>query len=388
MHLLCRTMALAATLSLAPLTLGGLVRAEEVKLPSTLTFTAYDTGSSGFGIAVAVGKMLKDKYKSEVRVLPAGNDVARLGPLKVGRANMSAMGIGSYFAQEGIFEFAVKDWGPQPLQLIVASIDCNVISLGVAKDVGVKEAKDLKGKRIGFVVGSPALNQNALAILAFGGLTKQDVKIAEFASYGAMWKGVINNEIDAAIASNISGQAKEAESSPRGLFYPTLPHSDAAAWARVAKVAPYYTRHKATCGTSASKDAPLESSSYPYPIFVVQANQPDDVVYGIAKAMNDGYDAYKDAVPGASGLNPKTQNFQWVLPVHPAAVKAFKEAKIWKDADEAHNQKLLERQKVLAAAWASFNTASAPDDKDAFQKGWMAARKAALQKAGMDPIFE
>ena len=388
MHLVLRTVALATALSIIPLTVDGALRAQEVKLPSTLTFTAYDTGSSGFGIAVAVGKMLKDKYQSDVRVLPAGNDVARLGPLKGGRANMSAMGIGSYFAQEGIFEFGVKEWGPQPLQVIVASTDCNVISLGVAKDAGVKEAKDLRGKRIGFVVGSPALNQNALAILAFGGLTRGDVKIAEFASYGAMWKGVINNEIDAAIASNISGQAKEAESSPRGLIYPTLPHSDDAGWARVAKVAPYYTRHKATCGTSASKEAPLESSGYPYPIFVVQGNQPDDIVYNIARAMNDGYDLYKDAVPGASGLNPKTQNFQWVLPVHPAAVRAFKEANIWKDADEAHNQKLLTRQKVLAAAWASFNTASAPDDKAAFQTGWMATRKAALVKAGMDPIFE
>ena len=388
MYLLKRAATLSALLSLIPFTAASPIQAQDVKLPPTLTFTAYDTGSSGFGIAVAVGKMLKDKYQSEVRVLPAGNDVARLGPLKVGRANMSAMGIGSYFAQEGIFEFAVKDWGPQPLQVIVASTDCNVISLGIAKDAGVKEAKDLKGKRIGFVVGSPALNQNALAILAFGGLTRQDVKIAEFASYGAMWKGIINNEIDAAIASNISGQAKEAESSPRGLFYPTLPHSDTAGWARVAKVAPYFAPHKATCGTSASKEAPLESSGYPYPIFVVQGNQPDDVVYGLARAMSDGYDAYKDAVPGASGLNPKAQNFQWVLPVHPAAVRAFKEGKIWKDADEAHNQKLLARQKVLASAWASFNTASAPDDKDAFQKAWMAARKDALVKAGMDPIFE
>ena len=69
-------------------------------------------------------------------------------------------------------------------------------------------------------------------------------------------------------------------------------------------------------------------------------------------------------------------------------MKAFKEAKIWKDADEAHNQKLLARQKALAAAWASFNKASAPEDKDAFQKAWMAARKDALVKVGMDPIFE
>src|SRR5262245_2326377 len=166
--------------------------AQELKLPSTLTFTAYDTGSSGFNIAVAVGKMFKDKHGSDVRVLPAGNDVARLTPLKTGRAQASAMGIGTYLAQAGVVEVAAQEWGPQPLRLLLSSTDCNAISLGVAKDTGVKEVKDLKGKRVGMVVGSPALNQNAFAVLAFGALTKDDVKLVEFSSYGAMWKGMLN----------------------------------------------------------------------------------------------------------------------------------------------------------------------------------------------------
>src|SRR5262245_36319314 len=162
--------------------------AEEAKLPPTLTLTAYDTGSSGFNIAVAVGKTLKDKQGTDVRVLPAGNDVARLAPLRANRAQASAMGIGTYFAQESVFEFAVKEWGPQQIRLLLSVTDCNAISLGVAKDTGVKEVKDLRGKRIGTVVGSPALNQNAFAVLAFGGLTRSDVKLVEFSSYGAMWK--------------------------------------------------------------------------------------------------------------------------------------------------------------------------------------------------------
>ena len=120
--------ALAAALLLAP----SASRAQKLTLPPTLTLTAYDTGSSGFNIAVAVGKALKDKHGSDVRVLPAGNDVARLAPLSAGRAQASAMGIGVYFAQEGVFEFAVKDWGPQPLRLMLAVTDCNAISLGVA----------------------------------------------------------------------------------------------------------------------------------------------------------------------------------------------------------------------------------------------------------------
>jgi hypothetical protein len=55
--------------------------ADDVKLPPTIAVTAYDTGTAGFNIAVGVGKMMKDKYGTDVRVLPAGNDVARLAPL-------------------------------------------------------------------------------------------------------------------------------------------------------------------------------------------------------------------------------------------------------------------------------------------------------------------
>ena len=86
--------------------------------------------------------------------------MARLAPLKAGRAQVSAMGVGIYYAQEGVLEFAVREWGPQPLMLILSSIDCNGSALGIAKDVGVSTYKDLKGKRVGWVVGSPALNQN------------------------------------------------------------------------------------------------------------------------------------------------------------------------------------------------------------------------------------
>src|SRR5712675_954209 len=161
--------------------------AGDIKLPPTMAVTAYDTGTAGFNIAVGVGKMMKDKYGTDVRVLPAGNDTARLAPLRAKRAVMSAMGSGTYFAQEGVFEFGAREWGPQSLQLLLSSVDCNAGALGVAADAGVKELRDLRGKRVGFVVGSPALNQNTLAYLAFADLKQSDVKIVEFAGYGAMW---------------------------------------------------------------------------------------------------------------------------------------------------------------------------------------------------------
>ena len=362
--------------------------ADDVKLPPTMTFTAYDTGTAGFNIAVAVGKMMKDKYGTDLRVLPAGNDVARLAPLRSKRAVLSAMGSGTYFAQEGVFEFGAKEWGPQALQVVLSSVDCNAGSLGVARDTGVTEISQLKGKRVGFVVGSPALNQNALAILAFGDLKQSDVKVVEFSSYGAMWKGLINNDTDAAFATTITGPAKEAETSPRGLIWPPLHHNDKAGWDRVRKVGSFFFPHVATCGAGISKEHPIELGNYPYPIFVAYASEPADQIYAVTKAMITGYDAYKDSAAGAAGLAAARQTKNWVVPVHPGAVKALKEAGQWSDDQEKHNNMLFKRQSVLAAAWADYGKSNPPSDGKEYLAGWMKARAAALKKADMPNGFE
>jgi len=360
---------------------------QDIKLPPTLTVTAYDTGSSGFNIAIAIGKAFKDKHGTDLRVLPAGNDVARLAPLRAGRAQLSSMGIGIYYAQEAVFEFGVKEWGPQRLQLMYTSTDCNGAALGVAKDAGVKELRELKGKRIAMVVGSPALNQNIFAALAFGGLTPGDVRLVEFSSFGAAWKGYLNNEIDAAWASTITGQAKEAETSPRGLVWMPMPHADKDGWARMLKQANFFAPHIATCGAAGlSPQNPMESATYPYPIFTSYDTQSADLVYSITKAMIVHYDLYKDNAPGAAGMALDKQNLKWVIPYHAGAVRALKEAGVWKAEHESYNQALLKRQDVLVTTWAEFIKANPPEAT--FRKDWMAARQAALTKAGLDVIYE
>lgn len=380
---------LAAAIASLSTVLATPAAAQDVKLPSSLTMTAYDTGSAGFSMVVAIGKMLKDKYNVDLRALPAGNDIARLAPLKAGRAQVSAMGVGGFFAMEGVYEFASREWGPQKLQVLLAATSCPGAALGVAKDTGVKEYKDLRGKRVGMVIGSPALNQNALALLAFGGLTKDDVTIVQFSSYGAMWRGMLNNEVDAANTLTVSGQARELDASPRGIVFPPAPAADKEGWARLTAVGPYFSPHVATCGAGGLSAAnPIELPVYPYPIWMAYATQPADLIHGITKAMIVGHDAYKDGAPGAEGLAVKNQNLAWVLPYHAGAVKALQEAGAWTPAAQAHNEALLRRQDVLGAAWTAYTAANPPADATAFAEGWMAARKASLVKAGLPVIFD
>lgn len=357
-------------------------------LPKEMSWTAYDTGSSGFNIAVAMGQQFKNVLGTDVRVLPSGNDTGRLGPVKANRALISQMGIGSYFAQEGVFEFGTKSWGPQPVRLMMAATACNGITLAVAKDTGVKEVKDIKGKRVGVVVGSPALTQGVMALIAFGGLTAKDVTLVQFSSNNAMWKGFVNNETDVALSSTISGQSKEADSSPRGVVWPPFPSEDKQGWARIHKIAPYFVAQKVTCGTGGlSPQTPLVLASYAYPIFMTYADRPADTIQAITKAMIDTYDKYKDGAPGAEGMALSLQNLTWVMPYHDGTIRAFKEKGVWTDAAQKHNDALIKRQQVMMDAWKAY-TANPPADDKAFAEGWMKARAVALQKAGMDVVFE
>jgi len=77
-----------------------------------------------------------------------------------------------------------------------------------------------------------------------------------------------------------------------------------------------------------------------------------------------------------------------VVPVHPGAVKALKEAGQWSEDQEAHNNSLFKRQAVLGAAWADYAKSKPPSDDKEFLAGWMNARATALKKANMPNGFE
>lgn len=355
-------------------------------LPATLAWSAYDVGSGGYNQAVAIGNALKQRYGVNLRVLPGKNDVSRTLPVREGQVQFSANGVGgSYLAQEGVFEFGAKTWGPQPIRGLLLNNSDQVLTVVAAKDSGIKTVADLKGKRVAWVIGAPSLNQNITAILAFANLTWNDVQRVDFGGFGAAMDGVINGQADAAFTSSISGKAYQLAKSPRGIVYPTIPHADKAGWARMNKTAPFFFPFMGAEGADLSKDNRVESATYPYPILMTYAKQDNDTVYAMTKAMVETYADYKDAAPGNVGWAVDRQNFAWVIPFHDGAIRYWKEKGLWKPEHQAHNDKLVQRQQVLGDAWKAVNAGSHADDK-AFAQAWMKARADALTKAGMDAV--
>jgi len=382
-----RRNALLSALALALTPALACAQSGPIKLPDTLAWTAYDVGSGGYNQAVAIGNALKNKLNVSLRVLPGKNDISRTLPVREGKVQFSANGVGgAYLAQEAVFEFGGKDWGPQPVRSLLLNNSDALLTIVTAKDANIKTMSDLKGKRVAWVVGAPSLNQNITALLAFGNLTWKDVTRVDFPGFGQAMDGIIANQVDAAFASTISGNAYKIASSPRGIQYPTVPHGDKAGWARLNKTAPFFIPFMGTEGADMSKEKPVEAATYPYPVLMSYDSLSADVAYNMTRAMVELFNDYKDGAPGNNGWALDRQRFDWVVPFHDGAIKYFKEIGKWSDALQKHNDGLVKRQQVLAAAWAE-TTKSAPADDAAFAKSWMKSRADALTKAGMEPVL-
>ena len=360
--------------------------AEPGELPRTMAWTAYNLGTTGYNQSVGIGQMLRQRYNVTLRVIPGNNDISRLIPLRRGMAQFSASGVASYFAQEGVFQFAHPDWGPLPLRLLASSNGDSNQALAVAADTGITEFSELRGKRIPWVRGAPALNVSTEAFLACGGLGWNDVQRVEFPGYSAMWNGIQNNQIDAAFATTVSGPTRQLEASPRGISWPTVAHDDEACWARLTRIAPYFTPHVATRGAGISDEAPHEGATYPYPLLITLADQHAGVVRALVAAIDTHFEDFRHADPGAVGWARDRQQFDWVVPYHAGAIAHWRSVGAWTAAHDTHNDALIRRQEVLAEAWAAV-TERGIRNADAFRDAWLELRAERLEAAGFDPVW-
>lgn len=373
---------LLGVLLFAPLTL-----ADDIKLPRAMAWSAYNLGSTGYNQAVGISKMLKNRHRVALRVIPAKNDVSRLLPLMVNRVQFAANGVATYFAQEGVFQFASERWGPVPLRVVMMSVGLSNQAIAVTEASGMTQVSELKGKRVPWVRGAPALNISTEAQLACAGIGWDDVQRVDYPGYGAMWNGMVEGQIDVAFATTVSGSTRKLEASPAGIHWLTIPHKDQKCWQQMLAIAPYYTPHIATRGTAISEAEPHEGATYPYPILVTLESQDSGLVYNLTRSLHEGFDDYRLSDPGSVGWAMDRQNFKWVVPFHDGAISYFENIGVWTEDMQAHNDRLLERQAVLASAWQAMQTL-AITDKQEFQTTWMKVRALKLEAAGFNPVWK
>jgi TRAP transporter TAXI family solute receptor len=332
--------------------------------------------------------MLQKNYGTSLRIIPGKNDVSRMVPLRAGQSDICACGAAVLFAQEGVLMFGGKKWGPMELYNLFNNLGNNGQQLVTTKDSGIKSVADLKGKRVTWVKGAPALNTNAAAMLAFAGLTWDDVEKVVVPGWKQSAEAVINGQADATWGSTVSSAYNQIAASPRGIYWMNLPHDNAEGWARAKSIAPLWTPtmigKAVEIESNESGNVPYEGNNYPYPMFVSNDKLDEKTAYGLTKAVMENFEQFKDNGPAMDGYKLENQPLEFAFPYHPGSVKYFKEAGVWNDKHEAHNQMLLKRQAVLKEAWAKMDMSLADD---AFEAAWQRVRASALEEAGLEVPF-
>ncbi len=368
--------------------------AGEIELPTQITWTAYGTGSAGYNQSVAIGAAMQEALGVNLRVLPGKNDIARTEPLRQGKVQFSANGVGgSFMAQEGVFQFGAENWGPQPVRILAANNGGTFgLTLAVAAEACEKagnpgcegfEYSDLKGMRVAWIKGAPALNVNNEAYLAYGGLTWDDVEIVEFGGYGDSWVGMIDGTVDAAFATTTSGRVYEAVSSPRGVYWPPIDPNNSEGLDRMLAIAPFFSPITATAGGNIDDTDGVQTAGYAYPVLMTYVDQDEALTYNMTKALHELYDKYTGNAPSVDGWAIDKQNFTWVAPYHEGAIRYYQELGLWTDEAQAHNDKLIERQSLLQQAWEELK-AEGPDN---WQEAWEQKRRDALEAGGFEVVF-
>lgn len=320
------------------------------KLPRSMVWTAYDLGSSGYAEAAGIANAFQKQFNARVRIIPSGTSIGRLLPLTTGKATYGYLANEAFFAAEGTYDFAAPEWGPQDLRIIAGRIA--TVGFAVAKDTGVKEISDLKGKRIGFVKGNPSVNVKNDAYLAFGGLTRDDVQVVWFGSYGAMKTALIAGQLDAFGSVTTSANMREIEASPRGLTWPNFHPDNQGGWKAVTDVVSFAAPAKETRGAAVSEENPAWLIGYRYPMITTYARTSADDAYQMIKALETAYDGYSKTT--ASSFNWETKRAArppYDAPAHDGTVRYMKEKGYWRAEDQAWQDKRLARLNAVIEAW-------------------------------------
>jgi TRAP transporter TAXI family solute receptor len=202
------------------------------------------------------------------------------------------------------------------------------VTLVAAVDSGIKTIQDVKGKKIN--IGNPGSGQrqNAIDALETVGIDiEKDIK-AESIKASEAASLLQDGRIDAFFytVGHPSGSIKEATSGARKVLIADITGID-----ELLKKFPYYA--KATIPASLYPGAMNEADVQTFGVkatLVTSAKVSDDVVYAITKEVFDNFEDFKKLHPAYATLTKENMLEGLSAPIHPGAMKYYKEAGLMK----------------------------------------------------------
>lgn len=379
-----QSLALAGTLGAAALARPAIAQGRGVPgLPATMVWSVYDVGSTGYVEASAIADAFGRAFGTRVRLQPSGTSIGRILPLKQRRASHGWLANELYFAMEGLYEYAAPEWGPQDFRTLIGRK--NSFGVVATRESGITRPADLRGRRLAYAPANSSVNIKVEPILAFAGLTWNDVQLIQVPSYGASLRALIEGRADCAGAAPNAAALRELEASPRGIAWVELDPANTAGWEAARRAVPFVEPFQETIGAGLSEAKPAWLMGYRYPMITVPADAPEAEVRAMMQALAESFDLYKDVNPimprwamAMAGTPPMDAAF------HDGAVRYLREIGQWTAEHEAWQAAMLKRHRALQAAWAAFLPEAQARGLagEAFATAWGERRAAALAALG------
>lgn len=288
-----------------------------------ITGVYYPTG----GAIAKIVNQKRDVYGIRCTVESTGGSVFNVNAVMSGDLDFGVVQSDrQYQAINGLAEW--KDKGKQKDLRAVFSIHPEAVTLLAAADAGIKKFADLKGKRVNIGNIGSGFRQNAIdAFIANGidyekDLHHESIKAAE--APGLLQDG----RIDALFytVGHPSGAFKEATAGARKTLFISIPNVD-----KLIESYPYYVKTKVMKKyyEGAMNTGDVETFGVKA-TFVTSAKVPDNVVYAITKEVFENFEDFKKLHTAYQDLDKKDMLTGMSAPIHPGAVKYYKEAGLMK----------------------------------------------------------
>ena len=251
-----------------------------------------------------------------------GGSVYNLNTIAAGELDMGVcQSDWQYHAYNGTSTFEKK--GPNKDLRAIFSVHAEPFTVVARKDSGIKEFKDLKGKRVN--IGNPGSGQRGtmeVVMKAFG-WTKADFKLASELKSAEQAKALCDNKIDAFVFTigHPSGSIKEPTTTCDCVLVPvTGPEID-----KLVKEAPYYRTATVPGGMYRGTDTDTKTFGVGA-TFVSSAKVPEEVIYNLVKAVFENFDQFKKLHPAFKVLKKEEMIKDGLsAPLHRGAIKYYKE---------------------------------------------------------------
>lgn len=317
--------------------------------PKVLRFAALSPGTLLYSLISGLSKVASDKSSMTVIVVPTAGATTFLpmlsqqGTIDVAMENFAAMyQIWTGRAAPDPIPKGFPEKPPYPKTPNIRLLNSGpLFKMGflVRKDSGLKEVRELKGKRIAWPwTAFPPNVSITLSCLFNGGLTLDDVKTAPVTEVASAVKAVQEGRLDATVCAVGMGAIAEADALVGVRFLQQSLDPEMVKKGQRAMPGCYTTKQPAGV-----PGVPEETVLWSAPLGnIVSTRMPDHVAYRLVETWWNHYKDYQSIHPVLKTWTPETfTNIHFTLPYHDGAVQFYKEKGVWTPEMEQKQKELL-----------------------------------------------